>query len=173
VRQLKVGPGTDPQSEMGPLVTRQHFDKVKGYVDTGVSEGAKFVVDGRDLKLQGYEGGYYLGGCVFDQVKPEMRIYKEEIFGPVLAVVRVPDYNSAVGLVNGHEFGNGTAIFTRDGYAISGSPPRSTSAWSASTVCARPGGAAGRVWPWLGRGCDGVSGAGRAGCRCSDRWTRG
>ena len=117
VRQLKVGPGTDPQSEMGPLVTKQHFDKVKGYVDTGVSEGAKLVVDGRGLKLQGYEGGYYLGGCIFDQVKPEMRIYKEEIFGPVLTVVRVPDYNSAVGLVNGHEFGNGTAIFTRDGDA--------------------------------------------------------
>jgi malonate-semialdehyde dehydrogenase (acetylating)/methylmalonate-semialdehyde dehydrogenase len=117
VRQLKVGPGTDPQSEMGPLVTKQHFDKVKGYVDTGVKEGAKLVVDGRGLKLQGYENGYYLGGCIFDQVKPEMRIYKEEIFGPVLTVVRVPDYNAAVGLVNGHEFGNGTAIFTRDGDA--------------------------------------------------------
>jgi malonate-semialdehyde dehydrogenase (acetylating)/methylmalonate-semialdehyde dehydrogenase len=117
VRQLKVGPGTDPQSEMGPLVTKQHFDKVKGYVDTGVSEGAKLVVDGRGLKLQGYEGGYYLGGCIFDQVKPEMRIYKEEIFGPVLTVVRVPDYQTAVGLVNGHEYGNGTAIFTRDGDA--------------------------------------------------------
>src|SRR5215470_2861464 len=117
VRQLKVGPGTDPQSEMGPLVTKQHFDKVKGYVDTGVKEGAKLVVDGRGLKLQGYENGYYLGGCIFDQVKPEMRIYKEEIFGPVLTVVRVPDYNTAVGLVNGHEFGNGTAIFTRDGDA--------------------------------------------------------
>jgi malonate-semialdehyde dehydrogenase (acetylating)/methylmalonate-semialdehyde dehydrogenase len=102
---------------MGPLVTKQHFDKVKGYVDTGVSEGAKLVVDGRGLKLQGYEGGYYLGGCIFDQVKPEMRIYKEEIFGPVLTVVRVPDYQTAVGLVNGHEYGNGTAIFTRDGDA--------------------------------------------------------
>jgi len=117
VRQLKVGPGTDPQSEMGPLVTRQHFDKVKGYVDTGVKEGAKLVVDGRGLKLQGYENGYYLGGCIFDYVKPEMRIYKEEIFGPVLAVVRAPDYQTAVDLVNGHEFGNGTAIFTRDGDA--------------------------------------------------------
>src|SRR5215510_7649515 len=97
VRQLKVGPGMDPQSEMGPLVTKQHFDKVKGYVDIGVKEGAKLAVDGRGLKLQGYENGYYLGGCVFDEVKPEMRIYKEEIFGPVLTVVRVPDYNSAVG----------------------------------------------------------------------------
>ncbi len=117
VRQLKVGPGADPQSEMGPLVTKQHFDKVKGYVDLGVKEGAKLVVDGRGLKLQGYEGGYYMGGCIFDEVKPEMRIYKEEIFGPVLTVVRAPDYQTAVGLVNGHEFGNGTAIFTRDGDA--------------------------------------------------------
>ena len=80
---------------MGPLVTKQHFDKVKGYVDTGVKEGAKLVVDGRGLKLQGYENGYYLGGCMFDQVKPEMRIYKEEIFGPVLSVVRAPDYQTA------------------------------------------------------------------------------
>ncbi|MGH6933693.1 MAG: CoA-acylating methylmalonate-semialdehyde dehydrogenase [Dongiaceae bacterium] len=117
VRQLKVGPGTDPSSEMGPLVTKQHFDKVKGYVDLGLQEGAKLVVDGRGVKLQGYENGYYLGGCVFDQVQPEMRIYKEEIFGPVLSVVRVPDYNSAVKLVNDHEYGNGTAIFTRDGDA--------------------------------------------------------
>jgi malonate-semialdehyde dehydrogenase (acetylating)/methylmalonate-semialdehyde dehydrogenase len=117
VRSLKVGPGTDPESEMGPLVTKQHYEKVRGYVDTGVAEGAKLVVDGRGLKLQGYENGYYLGGCLFDQVKPEMRIYKEEIFGPVLSVVRVPDYDSAVKLVNGHEYGNGTAIFTRDGDA--------------------------------------------------------
>jgi malonate-semialdehyde dehydrogenase (acetylating)/methylmalonate-semialdehyde dehydrogenase len=117
VRQLKVGPGMDPQSEMGPLVTKQHFDKVKGYVDLGVKEGAKLAVDGRGLRLQGYENGYYLGGCVFDEVKPDMRIYKEEIFGPVLSVVRAPDYDSAVKLVNGHEFGNGTAIFTRVGDA--------------------------------------------------------
>jgi malonate-semialdehyde dehydrogenase (acetylating) / methylmalonate-semialdehyde dehydrogenase len=117
VRQMKVGPGMDPQSDMGPLVTKQHFEKVKGYVDIGVKEGAKLAVDGRGLKLQGYENGYYLGGCVFDEVKPEMRIYKEEIFGPVLSVVRAPDYNSAVKLVNDHEFGNGTAIFTRDGDA--------------------------------------------------------
>jgi malonate-semialdehyde dehydrogenase (acetylating)/methylmalonate-semialdehyde dehydrogenase len=117
VRQMKVGPGMDPQSDMGPLVTKQHFDKVKGYVDIGVKEGAKLAVDGRGLKLQGYENGYYMGGCVFDQVKPEMRIYKEEIFGPVLSVVRAPDYGSAIKLVNDHEFGNGTAIFTRDGDA--------------------------------------------------------
>jgi malonate-semialdehyde dehydrogenase (acetylating)/methylmalonate-semialdehyde dehydrogenase len=117
VRQMKVGPGMDPQSDMGPLVTKQHFDKVKGYVDIGVKEGAKLAVDGRGLKLQGYENGYYMGGCVFDEVKPEMRIYKEEIFGPVLSVVRAPDYGSAIKLVNDHEFGNGTAIFTRDGDA--------------------------------------------------------
>jgi len=117
VRGLKVAPGTDPEAEMGPLVTKQHYEKVKGYVDLGVQEGAKLVVDGRGLKLQGYEGGYFLGGCLFDHVEPHMRVYKEEIFGPVLSVVRVPDYNSAVKLVNDHEYGNGTAIFTRDGDA--------------------------------------------------------
>ncbi|WP_119301380.1 CoA-acylating methylmalonate-semialdehyde dehydrogenase [Dongia deserti] len=117
VRGLKVAPGTDPEAEMGPLVTKQHYEKVKGYVDLGVQEGAKLVVDGRSLRLQGYENGYFLGGCLFDHVEPHMRIYKEEIFGPVLSVVRVPDYNSAVKLVNEHEYGNGTAIFTRDGDA--------------------------------------------------------
>jgi malonate-semialdehyde dehydrogenase (acetylating)/methylmalonate-semialdehyde dehydrogenase len=117
VRALKVAPGTDPEAEMGPLVTKQHYDKVKGYVDLGVQEGAKLVVDGRGLKLQGYENGYFLGGCLFDNVQPHMRVYKEEIFGPVLSVVRVPDYNAAVKLVNDHEYGNGTAIFTRDGDA--------------------------------------------------------
>ncbi len=115
VRALKVGPGTDPDAEMGPLVTRQHLDKVRGYVDTGVREGAKLVVDGRDLRLQGYEDGFYLGGCLFDDVKPAMRIYKEEIFGPVLSVVRVPQFDDALKLVNDHEYGNGTAVFTRDG----------------------------------------------------------
>ncbi|BBK36565.1 methylmalonate-semialdehyde dehydrogenase (acylating) [Allostella sp. ATCC 35155] len=114
---LKVGPGVDKESEMGPLVTRQHLDKVKGYVDDGVKAGAKLVVDGRGLKLQGYEDGFFLGGCLFDHVTPDMRIYKEEIFGPVLSVVRVPDYADALKLVNDHEFGNGTAIFTRDGDA--------------------------------------------------------
>jgi len=117
VRSLKVAPGTDPEAEMGPLVTKQHLDKVRGYVESGIAEGAKLVVDGRGLKLQGYEKGFFLGGCLFDQVKPEMKIYKEEIFGPVLSVVRVPDYDSAVKLVNDHEYGNGTAIFTRDGDA--------------------------------------------------------
>ncbi len=117
VRGLKIGPYTDPEAEMGPLVTKQAYDRVKGYVDTGVKEGAELVVDGRGLKLQGYEKGFFLGGCLFDRVRPEMRIYREEIFGPVLSVVRAPDYEQALGLVNAHEFGNGTAIFTRDGDA--------------------------------------------------------
>jgi malonate-semialdehyde dehydrogenase (acetylating) / methylmalonate-semialdehyde dehydrogenase len=117
VRKLKVGPGTDPEVEMGPLVTKPHLDKVKGYVDLGVKEGAKLVVDGRGLKLQGYENGYYMGGCLFDQVASHMRIYKEEIFGPVLSVVRAPDFDTAIKLCNDHEYGNGTAIFTRDGDA--------------------------------------------------------
>jgi malonate-semialdehyde dehydrogenase (acetylating) / methylmalonate-semialdehyde dehydrogenase len=117
VRGLKVGPGTDPEAEMGPLVTKQHLEKVSGYVDLGVEEGAKLVVDGRSLKLQGYEEGFFLGGCLFDEVRPEMRIYKEEIFGPVLGVVRAKDFAEAVRLVDAHEYGNGTAIFTRDGDA--------------------------------------------------------
>ncbi|HJU14890.1 MAG TPA: CoA-acylating methylmalonate-semialdehyde dehydrogenase [Stellaceae bacterium] len=117
VRALKIGPGTDPEAQMGPLVTRQHLDKVRSYVDLGVSEGAKLVVDGRGLKLQGYENGFFLGGCIFDEVKPAMRIYKEEIFGPVLSVVRSQNFDEAVGLINAHEFGNGVAIFTRDGDA--------------------------------------------------------
>ncbi|ACL57490.1 CoA-acylating methylmalonate-semialdehyde dehydrogenase [Methylobacterium nodulans] len=117
VRALKVGPGTDRDSEMGPLVTRQHLDKVRGYIAQGVSEGAKLLVDGRDLKLQGYETGFFIGGTLFDHVTPEMTIYKEEIFGPVLAVTRAPDYATAARLINEHEFGNGTAIFTRDGDA--------------------------------------------------------
>jgi malonate-semialdehyde dehydrogenase (acetylating)/methylmalonate-semialdehyde dehydrogenase len=117
VRALKVGPGTDPDAEMGPLVTRPHFEKVKGYIDEGVREGAELVVDGRGLKLQGYENGYFLGGSLFDRVRPDMKIYKEEIFGPVLSVVRVDDYDTAVKLINEHEYGNGTAIFTRDGDA--------------------------------------------------------
>jgi malonate-semialdehyde dehydrogenase (acetylating)/methylmalonate-semialdehyde dehydrogenase len=117
VRALKVAPGTDPDAEMGPLVTKQHLDKVRGYVDLGVQEGAKLVVDGRGIKLQGYEKGFFLGGCLFDEVTTDMRIYKEEIFGPVLSVVRAPSYDAAVKMVNDHEYGNGTAIFTRDGDA--------------------------------------------------------
>ena len=117
VEALKVGPGMDKASEMGPLVTKEHLERVKGYVDLGVKEGAKLVVDGRDIKLQGYENGYYIGGCLFDHVNKDMRIYKEEIFGPVLSVVRVKNFNEAVQLINDHEFGNGTSIYTRDGDA--------------------------------------------------------
>jgi malonate-semialdehyde dehydrogenase (acetylating)/methylmalonate-semialdehyde dehydrogenase len=117
VQNLKIGPGNDRRAEMGALVTREHRDKVKGYVDLGVQEGAKLVVDGRVPKLldSASESGFFLGGSLFDHVTPDMRIYKEEIFGPVLAIVRVPDYKAAVQLINAHEFGNGTAIFTRDG----------------------------------------------------------
>ena len=115
VEKLKVGPGMDKSSEMGPLVTKEHLEKVTGYVDLGIKEGANLIVDGRKMKLQGYENGFYIGGCLFDNVTKDMRIYKEEIFGPVLSVVRVDDFNEATKLVNDHEFGNGTSIYTRDG----------------------------------------------------------
>ena len=117
VRALNIGPGTDPEAEMGPLVTAQHLAKVRGYVDAGVAEGARLVVDGRDFRRQGYENGYFIGGTLFDNVTTDMTIYKEEIFGPVLAVARAPDYATAAKWINEHEFGNGTAIFTRDGDA--------------------------------------------------------
>jgi malonate-semialdehyde dehydrogenase (acetylating)/methylmalonate-semialdehyde dehydrogenase len=115
VEGLKVGLSSDPQSDYGPLITRAHLDKVKSYVDLGIKEGAKLVVDGRGFKLQGYENGHFLGACLFDRVKPSMRIYKEEIFGPVLSVVRAKDYEEAVRLPSEHDYGNGVAIFTRDG----------------------------------------------------------
>ena len=115
VRGLKVAPGTDPESEMGPIVTRESLDRINGLIQSGIDEGANLRVDGRDLKLQGYEDGFFLGGCLFDEVTPEMRIYKEEIFGPVLSVVRTPDFDSAAKLVADNPYGNGTAIFTRDG----------------------------------------------------------
>jgi malonate-semialdehyde dehydrogenase (acetylating)/methylmalonate-semialdehyde dehydrogenase len=117
VAALKIGPATDPDAEMGPLVTKQHMERVLGYIDAGVKEGAELVVDGRGLKLQGYENGYFVGGTLFDRVKPDMSIYRDEIFGPVLSVVRAPKYDDAVELINSHEYGNGTAIFTRDGDA--------------------------------------------------------
>ena len=117
VEVLKVGPGMDKNSEMGPLITKEHLQKVREYVDIGVKEGAKLVVDGRNLKLQGYENGFFIGGCLFDNVKKDMRIYKEEIFGPVLSVVRAKDFEEASKLVNDHEYGNGVSIFTRDGDA--------------------------------------------------------
>ncbi len=115
VRQLKIGPGLEPGVEMGPLVTREHRDRVVRYIEIGVEEGAELVVDGREITMQGYEGGFFLGGTLFDRVTPEMRIYKEEIFGPVLSVVRMPDLERALRIVNDHPYGNGVAIFTRDG----------------------------------------------------------
>ncbi len=117
VESLKVGPSTDSSADFGPLVTSQALERVKGYVDTGVKEGAKLVVDGRGFSMQGYENGYYMGGCLFDHVTADMRIYKEEIFGPVLSVVRAPTYENAIKLANDHDMGNGVAIFTRDGDA--------------------------------------------------------
>jgi malonate-semialdehyde dehydrogenase (acetylating)/methylmalonate-semialdehyde dehydrogenase len=117
VESLKIGPSTDAAADFGPLVNKAALDKVRGYVDLGVKEGAKLVVDGRDFRMQGYENGFYLGGCLFDHVTKDMRIYKEEIFGPVLSVVRAPDYAEALRLCNDHEYGNGVAVFTRDGDA--------------------------------------------------------
>ena len=117
VESLKVGPSTDSSADFGPLVTSQALERVKGYVDAGVKEGAKLVVDGRGFSMQGYENGYYMGGCLFDHVTSDMRIYKEEIFGPVLSVVRAPTYENAIKLANDHDMGNGVAIFTRDGDA--------------------------------------------------------
>jgi malonate-semialdehyde dehydrogenase (acetylating)/methylmalonate-semialdehyde dehydrogenase len=115
VESLKVAPSSDPQADYGPMVTKAHLDKVKSYVDLGIKEGAKLKVDGRGFKLQGYENGFFMGGCLFDEVTPDMRIYKEEIFGPVLSVVRAKDYEEALRLPSEHDYGNGVAIFTRDG----------------------------------------------------------
>jgi len=117
VESLKIGPATDKDAEMGPVVTKMHRDKILGYIDSGVAQGADLVVDGRGFTLQGYENGYFVGGTLFDNVTRDMTIYKEEIFGPVLSVVRAKDYAEAVDLINTHEYGNGTAIFTRDGDA--------------------------------------------------------
>jgi malonate-semialdehyde dehydrogenase (acetylating)/methylmalonate-semialdehyde dehydrogenase len=117
VEALKIGPSSDKQADYGPMVTKSHLDKVRDYVDLGVKEGAKLVVDGRGFRLQGYENGFFLGGCLFDAVEPHMRIYKEEIFGPVLSIVRARDYEEALRLPSEHEYGNGVAIFTRDGDA--------------------------------------------------------
>jgi len=117
IAKMKVGPGTDNQNDMGPLVTQQHFERVKDFVAAGVSAGAKLVVDGRAIKIDGHESGYYLGPCLFDHVKPGMSIYQQEIFGPVLGVVRVKTLQEAMDLVDAHEYGNGTCLFTRDGEA--------------------------------------------------------
>jgi malonate-semialdehyde dehydrogenase (acetylating)/methylmalonate-semialdehyde dehydrogenase len=112
---LKVGPATDAQSEMGPLVTKAAQQRVLGLIDRGVAEGAELVVDGRGFSLQGYENGFFVGPTLFDRVKPEMDIYKEEIFGPVLSVVRTHNYEEALSLPMRHMYGNGVSIFTRDG----------------------------------------------------------
>jgi malonate-semialdehyde dehydrogenase (acetylating) / methylmalonate-semialdehyde dehydrogenase len=117
IAKMTVGPGTDAKSDMGPLVTKQHFDKVTAYVAQGVAEGAKLLVDGRNVKVAGHEAGYFLGPCLFDHVKPGMKIYQEEIFGPVLGVVRVKTLQEAMDMIDAHEYGNGTCIFTRDGEA--------------------------------------------------------
>jgi malonate-semialdehyde dehydrogenase (acetylating) / methylmalonate-semialdehyde dehydrogenase len=115
--KLKVGNGMDPTSEMGPLVTQQHRDKVASYVDLGVKEGAKLVADGRTLKVKGHEKGFFIGPCLFDDVTPNMTIYKDEIFGPVLSVVRMKSYDDAIRLINDNQYANGVAIFTNDGGA--------------------------------------------------------
>jgi malonate-semialdehyde dehydrogenase (acetylating)/methylmalonate-semialdehyde dehydrogenase len=115
VQNLKIGPYSQPGVEMGPLVTLQHLDKVRRYVELGIEEGAELVVDGRSIRLRDHQNGFFLGGCLFDRVRPEMKIYQDEIFGPVGCVVRVDSYGEAVNLVNGHPYGNGAAIFTRDG----------------------------------------------------------
>jgi len=117
VEALKIGPATDKDAEMGPIVSKVQRDKIAGYIDAGVEAGAELVVDGRGFKLQGYENGFFIGGTLFDKVKPDMKIYREEIFGPVLSVVRTHSFNEAVDLIHGHEYANGTAIFTRDGDA--------------------------------------------------------
>ena len=117
IAALKTGPGSDRSSEMGPLITAQHRDKVVSYIDSGEAEGATLLVDGRGCKIHGYPRGHWVGPTLFDRVTPEMKIYREEIFGPVLAIVRAADYATAVDLINEHEYGNGTAIFTRDGDA--------------------------------------------------------
>ena len=116
-RSLKVGPGLDPEAEMGPLITREHQAKVESYIEAGIAEGARLVVDGRGLRLQGHEEGHFVGPTLFDHVRPGMKIHREEIFGPVLSVVREANFDGAVRIINEHEFGNGTSIFTRDGDA--------------------------------------------------------
>ncbi|MGP9568062.1 CoA-acylating methylmalonate-semialdehyde dehydrogenase [Halomonas sp. AOP25-F1-15] len=117
IAQLKIGPGTQKGLDMGPLVTAEHRDKVLGFIEDGVKSGATLVADGRDLTVSGHEQGYFVGGCLFDNVTADMRIYQEEIFGPVLCVMRVGSLDDAMQLINDHEYGNGTCLFTRDGEA--------------------------------------------------------
>ncbi len=117
VEAAKIGPSTDPSADFGPLVTKAALERVRNYVEIGIKEGATLAVDGRGFKMQGYENGFYMGGCLFDHVTTDMRIYKEEIFGPVLSVVRAKSYEEGLRLANDHEYGNGVSIFTRDGDA--------------------------------------------------------
>ena len=114
---LKVGPGDQPDMDMGPLVTAAHRDRVASYIDTGEGEGATLVADGRGFAPEGHESGFFLGPTLFDHVSPDMRIYRDEIFGPVLDVVRVDSYEAAIALINDNPWGNGTAVFTNDGGA--------------------------------------------------------
>ncbi|CAL63522.1 methylmalonate-semialdehyde dehydrogenase [acylating] (MMSDH) [Herminiimonas arsenicoxydans] len=115
VKSLKVKNGMESDAEMGPVVSAAHKAKIEGYIEAGIKSGAKLLVDGRGLTVDGHSNGFFLGGCLFDNVTPEMTIYQEEIFGPVLCVVRVPDFSAALDLINAHEFGNGVALFTSDG----------------------------------------------------------
>ncbi len=117
IAALKVGDGLDASSQMGPLITKQHLDKVRGYVDTGVREGAELLVDGRTLKVPGRENGFFIGPTLFDRVSPKMDIYQEEIFGPVLSTVRAATYDEAIKLIHAHRYANGVALFTNDGGA--------------------------------------------------------
>jgi malonate-semialdehyde dehydrogenase (acetylating)/methylmalonate-semialdehyde dehydrogenase len=117
VKALKIGLSSDAKADYGPLVTKIHRDRVKGYIGLGVEEGAELVVDGRDFVMAGHENGYFLGGTLFDHVTSDMRIYQEEIFGPVLCIARAKDYTEALALCNDHQYGNGVCIYTRDGDA--------------------------------------------------------
>ena len=112
---LKVAPWTDQSSEMGPVISKEHKEKIVNYIDMGENEGAKLILDGRNIKIQGYENGYFVGPTIFDEVNSTMNIYKDEIFGPVLSIVRVNSYEDALSLVNNHQYGNGTSIYTSDG----------------------------------------------------------
>ena len=117
VKELQVGPPDDKNAAMGALITRDSLNRIEGLIQSGVDQGAELLVDGRGYKVQGYENGFFLGGTLFDKVRPEMEIYKEEVFGPVLSTVRVNDYQEALDLIHNNPYGNGTAIFTRDGDA--------------------------------------------------------
>jgi len=115
IQQLKVLPWTNDEADMGPLISKEHLEKVTNYIDIGDKEGAKIIADGRNYKLQGYENGYFIGPTLFDNVNDKMTIYREEIFGPVLSIVRVKTYNDALELASSHPFGNGASIYTQDG----------------------------------------------------------